>query len=151
MTGDLVVGLGCRPGVAAVDVLATVAALLARHGLDPTAVRAYATLDERAAEPGLRALAAPASADSGRADPALTVPALLAYPARLLALVDVPNPSARVVAAVGTASVAEAAALHAAGELAPPGAEVALVAPKLAGAGVTAAAARISSPRSGPA
>jgi cobalamin biosynthesis protein CbiG len=135
VTGDLVVGLGCRPGVAAADVLATVAALLARHDLDPAAVRAYATLDERAAEPGLRAL---------------TGSALLAYPAGLLALVDVPNPSARVAAAVGTASVAEAAALHAAGELAPQGAEVALVAPKLAGAGVTAAAARISPPRSGP-
>ena len=128
MTGDLVVGLGCRSGVRAADVRATVAALLARHGLDPAAVRAYATLDERAGEPGLRALAGPV---------------LLAYPARLLALVDVPNPSARVAAAVGTAGVAEAAALHGAAELAPPGASVALVAPKLAGTGVTAAVARI--------
>jgi cobalamin biosynthesis protein CbiG len=129
MTGDLVVGLGCRPGVSAAEVRATVAALLARHGLDPAEVRAYATLDERAGEPGLRALAGPG---------------LLAYPARLLALVDVPNPSARVAAAVGVAGVAEAAALHAAAELAPPGFPVTLVAPKLAGTGVTAAAARIA-------
>lgn len=143
MTGDLVVGVGCKPGVAVADVLATVTALLARHGLDPAAVRAYATLDERAAEPGLRALTGASPADPAAVDSAPTGPALLAYPAGLLALVDVPNPSARVAAAVGTASVAEAAALHAAGELAPPGAEVALVAPKLAGAGVTAAAARI--------
>jgi cobalamin biosynthesis protein CbiG len=128
--GDLVVGLGCRPGALADDVRATVAALLARHGLDPAAVCAYATLDERAGEPGLLELAGAG---------------LLAYPARLLALVDVPNPSARVAAAVGTAGVAEAAALHAAAELAPPGAGVALVAPKLAGVGVTAAAARIGS------
>ena len=128
VAGALVVGLGCRPGVRADDVRATVAALLARHGLDPAAVCAYATLDARSEEPGLRALAGPA---------------LLAYPASLLALVQVPNPSARVAAAVGTAGVAEAAALHAAGELAPPGAEVVLAAPKLAGTAVTAAAARI--------
>ncbi|HEX4248660.1 MAG TPA: cobalamin biosynthesis protein [Pseudonocardia sp.] len=137
--GDLVVGLGCRPGALADDVRATVAALLARHGLDPAAVCAYATLDERAGEPGLLELAG----EPGLLE--LAGAGLLAYPARLLALVDVPNPSARVAAAVGTAGVAEAAALHAAAELAPPGAGVALVAPKLAGVGVTAAAARIGS------
>jgi cobalamin biosynthesis protein CbiG len=128
MTGDLVVGLGCRPGVLAADVRATVRAVLDRHALDPAAVRAYATLVARAGEPGLRAV---------------TGPELLAYPAEVLALVRVPNPSERVAAAVGIPGVAEAAALHAAGVLAPAGGGARLVAAKLAGVGVTAAVARI--------
>jgi cobalamin biosynthesis protein CbiG len=133
--GDLVVGLGARPGVRAADARATVRALLARLALVPAAVRAYATLDARAAEPGLLAVAGPA---------------LLAYPAEVLARVPVPNPSALAAAAVGSPSVAEAAALHAAAELAPPGAEVELVGEKLAGAGVTAAVARIRPGGTGP-
>jgi cobalamin biosynthesis protein CbiG len=128
MTGDLVVGLGCRPGVLAADVRATVRAVLDRSALDPAAVRAYATLAARAGEPGLRAV---------------TGSELLAYPAEVLALVRVPNPSERVAAAVGIPGVAEAAALHAAGVLAPAGGGALLVAAKLAGVGVTAAVARI--------
>jgi cobalamin biosynthesis protein CbiG len=132
MTGppeaELVVGLGARPGVSAADARATVRALLDGLALVPADVRAYATLDARAAEPGLRAVAGAA---------------LLAYPAEVLARVPVPNPSALAAASVGTASVAEAAALHAAAELAPPDAEVELVGEKLAGARVTAAVARI--------
>lgn len=129
MTGALVVGLGCRPGVRAADVRALVQNLLDRHGLSRAAVRAYATLDSRAAEPGLRAVAGAA---------------LLSYPARVLARVPVPNPNARVLAAVGTPAVAEAAAIHAAAVLAPPDSVVDLVGEKLAGLGVTAAVARIS-------
>ena len=128
MTADLVVGLGARPGVRAADVRAAVRELLDTYALDPAAVRAYATLDTRAGEPGLRAV---------------TGPALLAYPADVLASVVVPNPSARVAAAVGTPGVAEAAALYAAGQLARPGGTAELVAAKLTGIGVTAAAARI--------
>ena len=126
---DLVIGLGARPGARAEDVHATVRALLARLALVPTAVRAYATLDARAAEPGLLAVAGAAP--------------LLAYPAEELARVPVPNPSPLAAAAVGSPSVAEAAALRAAAELARPGAAVELVGEKLAGAGVTAAVARI--------
>lgn len=129
MTGALVVGLGARPGVRAMDVRALVKDLLDRHALNPAAVRAYATLDVRTAEPGLRAVAGAA---------------LLGYPARVLARVPVPNPNPRVFAAVGTPTVAEAAAIHAATVLAPPDCVVDLVGEKLAGLGVTAAVARIS-------
>ena len=125
---DLVVGLGCRPGVALSSVRGVVGELLARHGLDPLAVRAYATLDARASEPALRALAGDR---------------LLAYPARVLAEVVVPNPSALAAAAVGTPGVAEAAALHAAAVLASPGGSARLVGEKLRGRSVTAAVARI--------
>lgn len=128
-SGALVVGLGCRPGVAVAEALALVEALLERHGRDRAAVVAYATLDAREAEPGLRAVAGDA---------------LLAYPAALLAAVAVPNPSTRVRHEVGTPSVAEAAALYAAHTLAPPGSTVELIGEKLAGAGVTAALAGIS-------
>jgi cobalamin biosynthesis protein CbiG len=124
----LVVGLGCRRGAGAGAVRAAVDALLARHGADPRAIRAYATLEARAAEPGLRAVAGDL---------------LLAYPAAVLAEVDVPNPSATVLAATGTPSVAEAAAVHAARLLASPGAAVELVGEKLVSGGVTAALARI--------
>jgi cobalamin biosynthesis protein CbiG len=125
---DLVVGLGCRPGVTEQVVRRLLAEVLDRHGCRPEAVRAYATLDARAREPGLLAVCG-----SG----------LLGFPAEVLARVTVPNPSPVVAASVGTASVAEAAALHAARALAPPGATARLIGPKAAGSGVTAALARI--------
>jgi cobalt-precorrin 5A hydrolase len=125
---DLVVGLGCRPGVPPDNVRAVLDALLSRHALHPAGVLAYATLIARVDEPGLRAVAGDA---------------LLCYPATALASVTVPNPSRKVAASVGTPAVAEAAALLAATELAPPGASVELIGPKLAGAGVTVAVARI--------
>jgi cobalamin biosynthesis protein CbiG len=128
---DLVVGLGARPGVRADQVRAALAAALERHGLAASAVRAYATLAARAGEPGLRAVAGPG---------------LLAYPSEALAAVIVPRPDPRVAAAVGTPSVAEAAALRAASELAPVGGSVELVAGKSAGVGVTVAVARILGP-----
>jgi cobalt-precorrin 5A hydrolase len=62
-------------------------------------VTALATLDVRAAEPGL------IGAATARGWP------LTGHAAAVLAAVPVPTPSARVAAAVGTASVAEAAAL----------------------------------------
>jgi cobalamin biosynthesis protein CbiG len=113
--------------VGADDVYAVLRAVLVGHGLTEADVVAYATLQARGGEPGLRAV---------------TGDALLCFPARVLASVPVPNPSRVVEAAVGTPAVAEAAAWCAAVELAPLGAVVELVAPKLAGAGVTAAVAR---------
>lgn len=127
MSECLVVGLGCRPGVHPADVASLLRVVLDGHGLDEADVVAYATLQDRGGEPGLRAVAGDT---------------LLCFPARVLAVVPVPNPSRRVAAAVGTPAVAEAAAMHAAAELAPPGSTVELVAPKRAGAGVTAAVAR---------
>jgi cobalamin biosynthesis protein CbiG len=64
-----------------------------------------ATLDTRAAEPGVLAAAE-----------RLGWP-LVGHPAAELAAVPVPAPSGRVAAAVGTPSVAEAAALLGGGEL----------------------------------
>ncbi len=62
-------------------------------------VACLATIDRRADDSGLRAVAA-----------SWGVP-IVSYPAHELARVPVPNPSARTAAALGTASVAEAAAL----------------------------------------
>lgn len=128
MSPDLVVGLGCRPGAAADRVRELLARLLDANGLSAADVRAYATVEARAGEPGLRAVAGDG---------------LLAFPADVLATVAVPNPSDVVAAAVGTASVAEAAALHAATLLGGSGYRARLVGPKLTGPGVSAAAARI--------
>ena len=91
----IVVGIGARPGITAAEVLAAVDAVL------PAAAAGVrlATLDARAAEPGL------VEAALARGWP------LSGHPAAALAAVPVPSPSARVAAAVGTPSVAEAAAL----------------------------------------
>ncbi|MFH9422491.1 cobalamin biosynthesis protein [Streptomyces sp. NPDC017529] len=99
----VVVGVGARRGVTAAEVLALVVDSLASAGLAPCAVTALATVDTKAAEPGVAGAAA-----------RLGVP-LLAYPAGVLAAVPVPHPSAAPLAAAGTPSVAEAAALTAAG------------------------------------
>ena len=90
-----VVGVGARPGVSAAEVLAAVDAVLPA-GADGVRL---ATLEARAAEPGL----VEAAAARGWL--------LTGHPAAALAGVPVPSPSARVTAAVGTPSVAEAAAL----------------------------------------
>ncbi|WP_229074118.1 cobalamin biosynthesis protein [Actinoplanes sp. DH11] len=99
----IVVGLGARAGTPA-DVLAeAVRAALAEAGVAPGDVAVLATLDRRAQEAGVRDLAGAAGWR------------LRGFPAADLAAVAVPSPSARVAAAVGTAGVAEAAALLAAG------------------------------------
>jgi cobalamin biosynthesis protein CbiG len=97
----MTVGMGARPGVTAEEVLAAVQAVL------PTGAREVrlATLEARAAEPGV------VEAARTRGWP------LTGYPAAELAGVAVPSPSARVATAVGTASVAEAAALLGGGAL----------------------------------
>jgi cobalt-precorrin 5A hydrolase/precorrin-3B C17-methyltransferase len=124
----LVVGIGSARGVPASAVEAALRRLEDEHGLDLRAVRAYASVDVKADEAGILAAIAPAE--------------LRTYPASTLAAVDVPNPSEVVRAEVGTASVAEAAALHAAAELGG-GAPVELAVEKIKGDNVTVAAARI--------
>ncbi|MFF6838357.1 Rv2231c family pyridoxal phosphate-dependent protein CobC [Streptomyces tanashiensis] len=96
-------GVGARSGAPADEVLALVGAVLREAGLTRADVRSLGTLDARAAEPGIVAAAA-----------ALGVP-VRGFRAAELATVPVPHPSARPLAATGTASVAEAAALLAAG------------------------------------
>jgi cobalt-precorrin 5A hydrolase len=114
----LVLGVGIEPGTPLEHLQEAVDAL----GLER--LDAVATIDSRAAEPAVSALAA------GRV--------LRAYPAALLDSVDVPHPSPVVRRLTGTGSVAEAAALLAARELG--GGE--LVVPKQRGRGVTVAVAR---------
>ncbi|MFB9553926.1 Rv2231c family pyridoxal phosphate-dependent protein CobC [Streptomyces roseoviridis] len=120
----VVVGVGARSGVAAREVLGLVGAALREAGLTGGDVAALATLDVRAAEPGIVAAAE-----------RLGVP-VRAFGSEELAGVAVPHPSAAALAATGTGSVAEAAALRGAG----PGAE--LVVPKRKTRHATCAIAR---------
>jgi cobalt-precorrin 5A hydrolase/precorrin-3B C17-methyltransferase len=96
---SLVIGMGASRGVGEAEAGALVDAALARAGLSPRSVRCLATAEVKADEPGLLALA------SRRGWPLVT------HPAEALTAVAVPNPSEVVRAAVGTPSVAEAAAL----------------------------------------
>ncbi|MFI5533141.1 Rv2231c family pyridoxal phosphate-dependent protein CobC [Kitasatospora sp. NPDC051853] len=100
---SLVIGVGGGSGVQGTEVLALIDAALAGLGRDRQDVAGLATVAAKTAEAGLLAAAA-----------ALDVP-LAGYPAEALAAVPVPRPSGTVAAAVGTPSVAEAAALLAAG------------------------------------
>lgn len=95
----LVIGVGASRGVAAVEVAALIAAALADAGLSPDAVAHLATVEGKTGEPGIQAAAA-----------AYGWP-VIGWPTGRLAVVPVPNPSTRVGAELGTASVAEAAAL----------------------------------------
>lgn len=100
----LAVGVGCDRGAPAEAVHEAVADALARHGLAEASVSAVATIDVKRDEAGIVALAA----RLGRP--------LRLYPAEELAGVPgVESPSAAVLRRVGTRSVAEAAALLAAG------------------------------------
>ena len=101
---EVVVGVGARPGTTAGEVLAAVDAVL------PPGARvvSLATVDRRAAEPGVQQAAA------ARDWP------LVGLPVDRLAGIPVPTVSARVAAALGTPSVAEAAALAVGGELVVP-------------------------------
>lgn len=101
----LVVGIGASKGVTAGEVLGLVEEVLREAGLPARSVARLATVDTKAAEPGIVAAAE-----------RLGVP-LVAYSAGELAAVAVPNPSTGPLAAVGTPSVAEAAALLGGGEL----------------------------------
>ena len=96
----LVAGVGCSRGCPADELLTLIDAVLAEAG---GTLAALATVDRRASEPCVVAAA--------RGLPLRT------YGADELADVDVPTPSAVVARHVGTASVAEAAALLAGGRL----------------------------------
>ena len=119
---SLIVGVGTSRGAPTAEIGQLIDGTLAELGLSARSVRYIATADVKADEPGLRAAAA------GRGWPVVT------FPAGRLAAVPVPNPSEVVRRAVGTPSVAEAAALI------EPGAT--LLAAKRASAHVTVAVAR---------
>ncbi|MFE3601065.1 cobalamin biosynthesis protein [Streptomyces sp. NPDC059142] len=99
------VGVGARDGAPVAEVLGLIEETLRAAGLAPSRVVALATVEARAGAAGITGAAA-----------RLGVP-VRGYPAAVLAGIAVPHPSATALAAVGTASVAEAAALAGGGEL----------------------------------
>ncbi|MFF7240773.1 precorrin-3B C(17)-methyltransferase [Streptomyces collinus] len=101
----LVVGVGASRGAPAEEVVGLVEEALRGAGLSARSVAELATVDAKSGEPGVVAAAE-----------RLGVP-LVTYSAEELAAVEVPNPSGAPLAAVGTPSVAEAAALLRGGEL----------------------------------
>jgi len=119
---SLRVGVGASKGAGAGEIGQLIDGTLAELGLSARSVRHLATADLKADEPGLLAAAAE------RGWPVVT------FPASRLAAVPVPNPSEVVRRAVGTPSVAEAAALIEPGSV--------LLAAKRASAHATVAVAR---------
>ncbi|MGW6541823.1 precorrin-3B C(17)-methyltransferase [Streptomyces massasporeus] len=101
----LVVGVGASKGAPVEEVLGLVRDALREAGLSVASVAELATVDAKSEEAGL--------VEAARR---LGVP-LVTYSAEELAGIDVPNPSDAPLAAVGTPSVAEAAALVGGGEL----------------------------------
>lgn len=99
----VIVGLGCDRGAAVATVCEAVDRALALAGLEPTAVAAIATIDRKRDEGAILALAAKRGWT------------LHFFSAEALAGVAVPSPSETVRRHMGTPSVAEAAALLAAG------------------------------------
>jgi cobalt-precorrin 5A hydrolase/precorrin-3B C17-methyltransferase len=122
---SLVVGLGASSTARPCKATSLLNQALAGAGLAPASVVEVATIDKRAGHPVVECLGRP----------------VRSFPAAALAQVPVPHPSPAVDEAVGTPSVAEAAALLAAG----PGAS--LVVPKQVGSEVTVAVARRRRPR----
>jgi cobalt-precorrin 5A hydrolase len=120
----IVVGVGARGGTTAAELRAAVDAVLGTAGIADEEVAILATVDRRAADHAVREMA-------------LTKGwRLLGLAAGELARHQVPHPSVTVAAAVGTPSVAEAAALCAAG----PGSR--LLVPKQIRRSVTVAVAK---------
>jgi cobalt-precorrin 5A hydrolase / cobalt-factor III methyltransferase / precorrin-3B C17-methyltransferase len=96
---SLIVGMGASRGVPALEAGQLIDETLADLGVSPLSVRYIATADVKSDEQGLQA----AAAERGWH--------IVTYPADRLSAVPVPNPSEVVRRAVGTPSVAEAAAL----------------------------------------
>ncbi|MFE7930491.1 precorrin-3B C(17)-methyltransferase [Streptomyces sp. NPDC057456] len=116
---SLVVGVGASRGAPVDEVLDLVEGVLREAGLSARSLAEIATVDAKRDEPGI--------VEAARR---LGVP-VVTYTAEELAGVAVPNPSDAPLAAVGTPSVAEAAALIGGGEL---------LVPKQKSAGVPATA-----------
>jgi cobalt-precorrin 5A hydrolase/precorrin-3B C17-methyltransferase len=97
---SLVLGIGASRGVKVEEVQDLVVRTLAEHGLSSLSVSHVATVEAKADEGGLVGLCAK------------TGWPLVTHPAEVLAATPVPNPSDHPLEAVGTPSVAEAAALQ---------------------------------------
>jgi cobalt-precorrin 5A hydrolase/precorrin-3B C17-methyltransferase len=96
---SLVAGVGASRGVGVDELDRLLRDALAQAGLSPASLRCLATADIKADEPGIRELAHRYGLE------------LVCHPVDRLARVNVPTPSQTVQSAVGTPSVAEAAAL----------------------------------------
>ncbi|TSD93556.1 cobalamin biosynthesis protein [Skermania sp. ID1734] len=94
---ELIVGIGARPATPASDLLAAI------HTVTDQPIAELATIDRRARESGVREAAASLGAE------------VVSFTAAELAQVPVATETSRTRDAVGTGSVAEAAALLAAG------------------------------------
>ncbi|MFE3057894.1 cobalamin biosynthesis protein [Nocardia sp. NPDC059239] len=95
---ELAVGIGLRPGTTADAILVAI-----RNAVGDREIRCLATVERRVGEPGIRAAADRLGVE------------LVGFTLTELEAVSVPNPSERVALAVGSASVAEAAAVLAGG------------------------------------
>lgn len=124
----LVIGVGASSRADAREIGELIGAVLARDDLRGEDVACVATVEARAGTGGVRDAAEMLGFH------------LVAYSVGVLAQVAVPNPAEGVRARTGTASVAEAAALHGARSL---GGDARLVVAKRATARATAAVARI--------
>ena len=122
---SLVVGIGGSSGPSAAELSDLLEQTLSETRLARASVSELVTIDRRADEPALRSLGLP----------------VRAFTSEALAKVPVPNPSDIVETAVGTPSVAEAAALAAAGP------DATLLVPKRKGQTITLAIARRQTPR----
>ena len=100
---NIALGLGCDRGTPADTIAQCIAEALAQAGATLADVRAVASIDLKADEPGLAEIAR----SNGWT--------LCFYSAQQLATVDVPNPSETVRQYTGTPSVSEAAAILAGG------------------------------------
>lgn len=99
----LCLGIGCRKGASGSVIVERVRGVFQEQGLSLASLWAMGTVQAKEKEAGLREAAS-----------VLGVP-LRFFPPLVLDAVNVPNPSQRAAAAVGTASVSEAAALLLAG------------------------------------
>ncbi|MCW2544566.1 MAG: precorrin methylase [Frankiales bacterium] len=97
---SLVLGIGASKGVSVGELEELITTTLATHGLSARSVTTVATVDAKAEEPGIVELCA------------RTGWTLVTHDAETLASTQVPNPSEHPQLAVGTPSVAEAAALQ---------------------------------------
>lgn len=96
---SLVVGMGCNRGTSVEDLRTLLAATFAEHGLSQSSICALTSVDAKADEQGLIALAAELGVD------------FVTYSAPVLTGQQVPNPSDHAASAVGTPSVSEASVL----------------------------------------
>lgn len=99
---NLWVGFGCQSGVSHHLIAAAIEQIFPGNQLDKKVITGIATIDTKASEPGLVEFCS------------LCKLPIKTFSAEMLANVTVPHPSEMIAAKVGTASVAEAAAMLAA-------------------------------------